>query len=84
MPSHKSCKKRMKTSELERVRNRAFRTQLRAAVKAVRSEQNKDEAIKLLKEADHVIDRVASKGIIPKTRASRSKSRLAIMVNKLD
>jgi len=46
LPNHKSCAKRMKTSEKERIRNRAFRTTLRVAIKELRSETNKEEATK--------------------------------------
>ena len=83
MPTHKSCAKRMKTSEKERLANRAYRSQLRAVIKAVRSETDKDKATKALHTATIVIDRAASKRIIPKKTADRNKSRLTLFVNRL-
>ena len=83
MPQHKSCKKRMRTSEEERLRNRAFRSQLRTAVKEVRAEKSKDEAAKKLRDAVIVIDKAASYGLIHKRNADRNKSRLTLYVNRL-
>ena len=83
MPQHKSCKKRMKTSEKERVRNRALRSSLRNIVKAVRSENNKETAQKKLQEALQALDKAASYGLVHKRNADRHKSRLALYVNKL-
>lgn len=84
MPNHKSCKKRMRTSEQERIRNRAFRSRLRNAIKEVREENSKDEAAKKLTEAISLLDKAAAKHIIHKSTASRSKSRLTSVVNKLN
>jgi small subunit ribosomal protein S20 len=83
LPSHKSCVKRMRTSENERVRNRSFRTRLRQAIKDVRTETNREEALKKLKAATSAIDRAAGSGLIHKRTASRNKSRLAQFVAKL-
>ena len=83
MPSHKSCAKRMKTSENQRQRNRAFRSQMRSAVKALRTEDNKEQALKKLQEATSLLDQAAAKHLIHKKNADRNKSRLASMVNKL-
>ncbi len=73
----------MKTSERDRQANRALRSTLRAALKAVRSETNKDEAMKKLREAASMLDKAAAKNIIHKKNASRNKSRLTLMVQKL-
>lgn len=83
MPSHKSCKKRMKTSEAERLRNRAFRTTLRNAVKEVRLETSKEEAVKKLKVAIQILDRAAGRRLLHRKTVDRSKSRLVKLVNKL-
>ena len=83
MPNHKSCAKRVKTSEAERLRNRSLRTSLRAAVKAVRTETNKEEALKKLKTASITLDKAAAYRLIHKKNAARNKSRLAHFVQKL-
>ena len=73
----------MRTSERERQRNRALRSQLRAAVKEVRTEENKETAQTKLRSAAQALDRAASKGLIHKKNAARNKSRLAHLVQKL-
>jgi small subunit ribosomal protein S20 len=73
----------MRISEDERTRNRSSRSHLRQAIKDVRTETNREEALKKLKAATSVIDRAAGKGLIHKRTASRNKSRLALHVAKL-
>lgn len=73
----------MKTSEKERQRNRAFRSKLRAAVKDVRTATNKDEAGKKLHDAQQILDKAASYGLIHRKNADRNKSRLAQFVQKM-
>ncbi len=83
MPTHKSCAKRVKTSEADRARNRAFRTRLRQAIKEVRSETNPEEAARKLKAATSIIDKAAGYKLIHRRTAARNKSRLAQHVSKL-
>ena len=83
MPNHKSCAKRMKTAAAERTRNRAFRSQLRQAIKDVRSQSSKDEALKALKVAHTLLDKAAGAHIIHWRNADRNKSRLTLFVGKL-
>jgi len=73
----------MKTSAEQRLNNRAFRSRLRVAIKEVRAEQNKEDAIKRLLHAHRLIDKAVSHGLIHKKTADRNKSRLALLVNKL-
>lgn len=83
MPHHKSCIKRMKTSVKARERNRAFRSRLRAALKDLRIETNKDKATELLPQVISLVDRAASYGLIHKKNADRNKSRLTRFVAQL-
>lgn len=76
MPHHKSCKKRLKTSAKERVRNNAVKTVLRRTLKEARAKIGAGESIDLSTIYTN-IDKVWSKGILPKRRAARLKSRLA-------
>ena len=76
MPHHKSCVKRLRKSGEERVRNNALKTLLRKTMKDVRAKLDEGEAIDL-NQAYSSIDNVCGKGVIPKNRASRLKSRLA-------
>ena len=83
MPNHKSCVKRMRTSEEQRLRNRAFRSRLRAAIKELRSETNPENATKKYQVVVSLLDKAASRGLIHKKNAARNKSRLAQLVRKL-
>ncbi len=76
MPQHKSCKKRLKTSAKERIRNNAVRTFLKKTIKDARTKLAANEAIDL-NELYTSIDKVWAKGILPKKRAARLKSRMA-------
>jgi small subunit ribosomal protein S20 len=73
----------MKTSEKARQRNRAYRSQLRQAIKDVREETNKEAALKKLREAERLIDRATGKNLLHKNNAARQVSRLTQYVNGL-
>jgi len=75
LPHHKSCKKRLKQAERERVRNNAFRTMLRKTVKEARISIDEGKDINL-SDIYSEIDKAAGKGVIPSERAARLKSRL--------
>jgi small subunit ribosomal protein S20 len=76
MPHHKSAVKRMRTSEKARQRNRAVKSRLKSVVKKA-EEATAPEAGSAFNEAMSALDRAAAKGVIPKRRADRKKSRLA-------
>lgn len=80
MPHHKSTIKRLRQNEAERTYNRAVRTRLRNAIKAVHAAP-KDAAVATLTAAYADLDRAVKKGVIPRERAARIKSRLAKKVN---
>jgi small subunit ribosomal protein S20 len=84
LPHHKSAKKRVKTAEKARLRNRENRSELRTALKSFRAAPAAgapDRKAKL-PEITSLVDVQARKGIIPKSRAARLKSRLANLANK--
>lgn len=83
MAHHKSAKKRIKTSEKKRVRNKAALSKVKTLIKKVYSTEDKAEATVVLKEATKVIDKTAAKGKIHKNNAARKKSALTKHVNKL-
>ncbi|MCK5124977.1 MAG: 30S ribosomal protein S20 [candidate division Zixibacteria bacterium] len=76
MPHHKSCIKRLRQAEKNRIRNNTTRTELKKTLKDARDKVSGKEAIDL-KQAYSKIDKVCSKGIIHKKKASRLKSRMA-------
>ncbi|MBU8934192.1 MAG: 30S ribosomal protein S20 [candidate division Zixibacteria bacterium] len=83
MPQHKSCAKRMKTSAVQRDRNRAFRTRYRSAIRDLRAETNAEEAARKYRLTVSMIDQATTRGLLHKNNAARNKARLAVMVNKL-
>ncbi len=86
MANHKSAEKRNRQSQVRRIRNRANRTRMRNAIKAVDAAidtGSQDDAQVALSVAIPVIARTASKGTIHKKNASRKVSRLTKRVNKM-
>ena len=85
MPHNKSCKKRLLTSEKRNERNRQNRTMMRAKIKVYRAgiEQSPaEEKATSLTEMYSLIDTQARKGLMPKKRAARLKSRMAAAAAK--
>ena len=86
MANIKSAKKRVLIAEANRVRNVAFKTSIKTAVKKVlelATAKNQDELKGALSKVYKLCDKAVSKGILHKNTASRKKSRLTIAVNKL-
>lgn len=85
MASHESAVKAHRQSVVRREKNRQFRSQLRTALKSIRTavSANDLEAAKgQLNETSSLIDKMASKGIIHDNAASRYKSRIQLSLNK--
>lgn len=86
MATHKSAIKRHRQDNAKRLRNMAYKTRAKHAIKEVRLAiaNNKIEDAKLsLHKAISVLQTIQSKGTIHKNTASRKISRLARQVNKL-
>lgn len=86
MAQHKSAKKRARQDLRRRARNRSIRSGLRNAVKNTRSaiQSGEPEAARTsFSTAERVIRKAASKGILPRARASRAISRLARAIHQL-
>jgi small subunit ribosomal protein S20 len=83
LAQHKSAKKRARQSVKRRVRNRGVRSAVRTGVKNFRTGVDAGEdTTASLRSAEGLIRRAASKGVIPKKRASRQISRLAKQKNR--
>lgn len=86
MATHKSAIKRHKQSLKRAERNKAAKSSIKTYIKRVHSAIEKkevDTANTLLRQAIHLINKTASKGIIHKNNASRKISRLTKRVNML-
>jgi len=77
--NHKSAEKRARQSERRRLRNRTVKSRLKGVVKeAVGAIAGAGEdAVQKLRAAERELRKAASRGVIPKRRASRRVSRLA-------
>jgi small subunit ribosomal protein S20 len=84
MPQLKSAKKRVITDRKANQRNRKIRSELKSAIKKVRTAATKEEGEQALVQAASTIDRTAAKGVVPKNTAARYKSRLAHFVARMD
>jgi small subunit ribosomal protein S20 len=77
VPRIKSAKKRMRQSAKANAHNRAQRSQLRTAVKKVRSAGTAEEATQAYQQAAKMLDRAGRKNLVHRNTAARQKSRLA-------
>ncbi len=83
MAHHASAKKRIRTSEKRRLRNKATLSRVKTEMKKVLSSVKAEDAEKNLKTAVSVIDKAVSKGRLHKNTAARKKARLTKFVNSL-
>ena len=86
MANIKSQKKRIRTSEVARVRNKAIRSELKTVIKHVKAAVeagDKAAAQAALLAATSEIDKATTKGVYHKNTASRKVSRLSKAVNSI-
>lgn len=86
MANIKSQKKRIRTAEKARVRNRAVRSELKTLVKHVSAaveEGNAEAAQTAAQRVYKRLDQAAAKGIIHKNQASNRKSGVQRLVNTI-
>ncbi len=82
MPQHASAKKRIKTSERDRARNRSVKSHIRHAVQELQKDLSGDDVDARLRKAHSVLDKAAKKGVIAKQTAARRKARMSRAVNR--
>ena len=83
MANHKSAWKRIRQSEVNRLRNRKVRRQLTTLVRSVRSATTREEGEQKLREATSALDRAAVNGLIHHNKAANQKSKLTRLVASL-
>ena len=84
--SKQAIKRARQNTEKYKLRH-AQRSVVRTAVKTVRANiesQNKEKAIESLQKANKVLDSAASKKVIHKNSAARTKSRLSKAIKELN
>ena len=86
MANIKSQKKRILTAEKARQRNKAVRSELKTAIKAVRTAVEAgqlEDAQVAANKASRLLDKAASKGLVHKNQAAQRKSGVQKLVNTL-
>ena len=86
MANSAQSKKRARQAEDSRQRNAGQRSAMRTIIKALKNAieaGDKELATKEFATATPILDRYASKGLIHKNKAARSKSRLSAKINAL-
>lgn len=83
MANHKSAKKRIRQSEVRRVRNRYAHKTTRSAVRALRATTDKTAATTMMPRVMALLDRLAKTNIIHDNKAANLKSSLQLHVNSL-
>jgi small subunit ribosomal protein S20 len=86
MASHDSALKKNRHDRTRRVRNRGHLSKLRTELKKIRAlitEGDGTEALKRLRGAESLLDHSATRGIIHRNAAARTKSRLVRQVQSL-
>lgn len=84
MANSKSALKRLRTSEKERIRNKARKSELKSIEKKFRTEAengSKDAMRDTLNTMKGKLDKAVKKGVIHKNKANRKKSQLAKLLN---
>ena len=86
MANIKSAKKRVLIAEKNRIRNVAFKSSIKTAVKKaleLASGSDKEALNAAISQAYKLCDKAVSKGILHKNTAARKKSRLTLAINKI-
>lgn len=83
MANHKSALKRIRANAAKRLRNRYQAKTTRNAIKKLRNTTDVEEAKVLLPKVVSMLDRLAKKNVIHKSKAANNKSKLTKFVNKL-
>ncbi|SFE28552.1 30S ribosomal protein S20 [Alteribacillus iranensis] len=86
MANIKSAKKRVLTNETKRVKQQAFKSAMRSAVKEFYKKADSNDqagAKELLVLAEKKLDKAAGKNIIHKNSAAREKSRMHERLNEI-
>jgi small subunit ribosomal protein S20 len=84
MANTQSAKKRIRTNERKRVRNKASLSRVKTLIKNVMESSDKETAESRLKKAVAVLDKTANKGRLHRNNVARKKSKLTKFVNSLE
>ncbi len=83
MANHKSAKKRVRSNDVKRLRNKYQHKTTRNAVRKLRGMDSKEEAEKLFPSVASMIDKLAKRNVIHYKKAANLKSGLQVLINKM-
>jgi len=83
MAHNKSAVKRIRQSEIRRLKNRNIRKQLSTSIKNVRTASSREEGEQRLKVVSSILDKAAVNGLIHRNKAANQKSKLTRAVAAL-
>jgi small subunit ribosomal protein S20 len=83
MAHHSSAKKRIRSNETRKIRNRYYGKTMRNAIRKFRSLTSKQEATETLPQLVSLIDKNAKRNVIHKNKAGNLKSKLTLLANSL-
>ena len=83
MANHLSAQKRIRVTATKRLRNRYQLKTCRTAMKRLQQTKDQQAAAPIMKFVSAMLDKLASKNVIHKNKAARSKTTLAKYFNKL-
>ena len=83
MANHNSSLKRIRQTKTKTLHNKYYAKTMRNAVRKLRAMTDKEEAVKLYPTVQKMLDKLATRNIIHKNKASNLKSGLAMHINKL-
>jgi small subunit ribosomal protein S20 len=83
MANHKSAKKRIRSNDVKRLRNKYQHKTTRNAVRKLRASENKSDAEKLFPVVATMIDKLAKTRVIHSNKAANLKSGLQLLINKM-
>jgi len=83
MAQHLSAERQARKTIKHRVRNRAYMSKMKTAVKNVRLAKEREKAVAELQKAVKLLDQLAAKGIIHRNNAANKKSSLTKYVSSL-
>jgi small subunit ribosomal protein S20 len=76
MANHKSSKKRIRSNDAKRIRNKYQAKTTRNAIKKLKTSTDEKEAKELLPKVISMLDKLAKKNVIHKNKAANLKSKL--------
>lgn len=83
MANHQQAKKRIRSNEVKRARNRYQHKTVRNAIRKFMTIKEKEEAVKEYNRLSSLIDKLAKKDVIHKNTAANKKSNLANHIKHL-